>query len=138
MGRRWVLSAIAVAAVAGLVFAIVPQWDLAIPGWFLIPSRGFPTRDPVVPESHPKHRPLDNLAYRVASRRVSPCEDSVSTHEGAAVARIALFLVCSFAIGPGLVVNGILPPGQDRARSSFRSSADNRRSSPGGSPAGTV
>ena len=40
MGRRWVLSAIAVAAVAGLVFAIFPQWDLAIPGWFFDPVRG--------------------------------------------------------------------------------------------------
>ena len=40
MGRRWVLSAIAVGVIAGLLFAIFPQLDLAIPGLFFDPVRG--------------------------------------------------------------------------------------------------
>src|ERR1700693_2523362 len=40
MGRSWVLGALAVGAVTGILFAIFPQWDLAITGWFWDPVAG--------------------------------------------------------------------------------------------------
>ena len=114
MGRRWVLSAIAVGAVAGLVFAIFPQWDLAIPGWFFDPVRGdFPLAIRWFPNLIRSIGHWTTLLIVLAAGGSLLAKILFPRTKALLSPRIALFLVCSFAIGPGLIVNGIL---KNRAR----------------------
>jgi lipid A 4'-phosphatase len=120
MGRRWVLSAIAVGVVAGLLFAIFPQLDLAIPGWFFDPVRGnFPLAITWFPNL------LRTIGHWTTWLIVLAAGGSLLAKilfprtKALLSPRIALFLVCSFAIGPGLIVNGILKPTWARPRPVF-------------------
>jgi lipid A 4'-phosphatase len=120
MGRSWVLGAIAVGAVTGILFAIFPQWDLEIAGWFWDPVAGkFPLSITWLP----------NLARKIGDLTTWLL---VLLPAGALVAKlvfpsarmlirpsIALYLICSFAIGPGLVTNGLLKPLWARPRPVF-------------------
>ena len=120
MGRRWVLSAIAVGAVAGLVFAIFPQWDLAIPGWFFDPVRGdFPLAIRWFPNLIRSIGHWTTLLIVLAAGGSLLAKILFPRTKALLSPRIALFLVCSFAIGPGLIVNGILKPTWARPRPAF-------------------
>src|SRR4029079_14865395 len=120
MGRRWVLSAIAVGAVAGLVFAIFPQWDLAIPGWFFDPVRGdFPLAIRWFPNLIRSIGHWTTLLIVLAAGGSLLAKILFPRTKALLSPRIALFLVCSFAIGPVLIVNGILKPTWARPRPVF-------------------
>jgi lipid A 4'-phosphatase len=120
MGRAWVLGAVAVGAVTGILFAIFPEWDLQIAGWFWDPVRGkFPLSIQWLP----------NVVRTIGDWTVWSI---VLAAAGALVIKLifpgarmlirpstALFLVCSFAIGPGLVVNGLTNPLWARPRPVF-------------------
>jgi lipid A 4'-phosphatase len=120
MGRRWVLSAIAVGVVAGLLFAIFPQLDLAIPGWFFDPVHGnFPLAITWFPNL------IRTIGHWTTWLIVFAAGGSLLAKilfprtRVLLSPRIALFLLCSFAIGPGLIVNGILKPTWARPRPVF-------------------
>jgi len=120
MGRSWVLGALAVGAVTGVLFAIFPQWDLAIAGWFWDPVRGkFPLSIQWLP----------NVVRTIGDWTTWLL---VLLPAGALIAKLifprtrmlirpslALYLICSFAIGPGLVTNGLLKPLWARPRPVF-------------------
>ncbi len=120
MGRAWVLAAAAIGIVVGILFAVFPQWDLQIAGWFWDPVR---ERFPFAVKW------LPNLLRKLADWMTWLL---VLLPAGALVAKlifpsarmlirpsIALFLICSFAIGPGLVTNGLLKPIWSRPRPVF-------------------
>ncbi len=120
MGRAWVLGAVAVGAVTGILFAIFPQWDIQIAGWFWDPVRGkFPLSIQWLP----------NVVRTVGDWTVWSI---VLAAAAALLIRLffpnvrmlmrrstALFLLCSFAIGPGLIVNGLSKPIWSRPRPVF-------------------
>ncbi len=120
MGRAWVLAAAAVGIVVGILFAVFPQWDLQIAGWFWDPVR---ERFPFALKW------LPNLLRKIGDWITWLL---VLLPAGALIAKllfpsarmllrpsIALYLICSFAIGPGLVTNGILKPVWSRPRPVF-------------------
>jgi lipid A 4'-phosphatase len=108
MWRRWFFGAAAAGIIVGILFAAFPQWDLEIAGWFWDPgSERFPLATKWLP----------NEVRKIGQWTVW---STVLTAAGALIAKlvfphirmfmrpaIALFLLCSFAIGPGLVANGL-------------------------------
>jgi lipid A 4'-phosphatase len=120
MGRGWVLGAIAVGVVSGLLFAIFPQFDIEIPAWFFDPVRGnFPVAIKWFPNLI---RSIGHwTAWLIALAAGASLLGKILFPRRKALLspRIALFLVCSFAIGPGLIVNGILKPIWARPRPVF-------------------
>jgi lipid A 4'-phosphatase len=120
MGRAWVLAAAAVGIVVGILFAVFPQWDLQIAGWFWDPVRErFPFALKWLPNLLrkmgdwitwvlvllPAGALLAKLIFPSTRMLIRPS--------------IALYLICSFAIGPGLVTNSILKPVWSRPRPVF-------------------
>jgi lipid A 4'-phosphatase len=120
MARSWVFAAVAVGIIVGSLFAIFPEWDLQIAGWFW---------DPVHERFLLADNWLPNLVRKIAHWTTWLL---VLLPSGALIAKlifpstrmlirpsIALYLICSFAIGPGLVTNGLLKPLWARPRPVF-------------------
>jgi len=102
------------------VFAIFPQWDLAIPGWFFDPVRGdFPLAIRWFPNLIRSIGHWTTLLIVLAAGGSLLAKILFPRTKALLSPRIALFLVCSFAIGPGLIVNGILKPTWARPRPVF-------------------
>src|SRR5262249_58353528 len=111
MGRRWVLSAIAVGVVAGLLFAIFPQLDLAIPGWFFDPVRGnFPLAITWFPNLIRTIGHWTTWLIVLAAGGSLLAKILFSRMKALLSPPIAPFLLFSFSIRPRLIVHGILQP----------------------------
>jgi lipid A 4'-phosphatase len=117
MGRTWVVTAVAVGIIVGVLFATFPQWDLQIAGWFW---------DPVHEQFPLSRMRLLNLFRKIGgwttwllvllpfialiAKFIFPSARMLIRPS------VALYLICSFALGPGLVTNGLLKPVWSRPR----------------------
>jgi membrane-associated phospholipid phosphatase len=117
MGRTVVLAALALAFVVGVLFAIFPDWDIAIARLFFDPATGrFPLASQALPNLLRKLG--DWLAWLILFAAGGALLLKVLLPRSRMLMRpaVALFLVLSYALGPGLVTNGILKPVWSRAR----------------------
>ncbi len=117
LGRTWILAALAVALLVGVLFAIFPQWDIAIAQLFFDPAAGrFPYASRALPNLL---RDLgDWLVWLILIAAGGALVLKLVLPHRKMLMRptVALFLVLSYALGPGLVTNGILKPVWSRAR----------------------
>jgi lipid A 4'-phosphatase len=116
-GRAWVFAALALAALVGILFALFPQWDLAIAQVFWDPARGrFPYATTALPN---RLRDLaDWLVWLILIAAGGALLLKLVFPRRKMLMRptVALFLLVSYALGPGLITNGILKPVWGRAR----------------------
>jgi len=117
MSRTGLVIALAIAAVAGLVFALDPALDLAI-------SRRF--YDPVLQDFPPRFVPalrwLRNASMWVVAALVAPAALALALklllpfRRMLVSGRGAIFLVATLILGPGLLVNVIMKDHWPRSR----------------------
>jgi lipid A 4'-phosphatase len=120
MGRAWILGAIAVGAVTGILFAIFPQWDLQIAASFWDPaSKKFPLATTWLPNEARKVG--DWTVWVILLTAVSAIIVKLVFPRTRMLIRpsIAFFLIFTFVVGPGLVVNGLVKPYWARPRPDF-------------------
>lgn len=117
MGRGWLFGAAAVGILTGILFAAFPQLDVQISGWFWDPVAA---RFPLATQSTP------NVLRKIGDWTVWLI---VIAAAGALIAKllfprtrmlirptIVLFLLSSYAVGPGFVTNSLLKPYWSRPR----------------------
>ena len=115
-GRRPMLSVTLLLALVSLVFALAPQFDIAVSRLFYDPASGFVER-------HAASLEVVRLVNRIATwttvlgaitllgmKMLAPDRPALPS------ARKMLFVLAAFAIGPGLIVNVILKDYWGRAR----------------------
>lgn len=117
LSRTVIVAVLAAAAAVGILFAIFPQWDIAIARLFFDPALGrFPFASRALPNFL---RELgDWLVWLILIAAGGALLLKIVLPGRKMVLRptVALFLVVSYALGPGLVTNGILKPVWSRAR----------------------
>jgi lipid A 4'-phosphatase len=117
LNRTWVFAALAVGGLVGIVFALFPQWDIAIARLFFDPAtERFPYATKALPNNL---RDLANwLVWLILIAAAAPILLKLAFPRWKMLMRptAALFLIVSYALGPGLVTNGILKPVWSRAR----------------------
>jgi lipid A 4'-phosphatase len=115
--ERPLLAATLVLAFVSLAFVALPQLDLSVSRLFYTPGHGFPDGSPIVEGVRHAGRWLEwslaigvcvplalKLAFPAARLLVKPRE--------------TVFVLASLALGPGLIVNGVLKTFWGRARPS--------------------
>ena len=120
MGRAWILGAIAVGAVTGILFAIFPQWDLQIRASFWDPaSKKFPLATTWLPNEARKVG--DWTVWVILLTAVSAIIVKLVFPRTRMLIRpsITFFLIITFVVGQGLVVNGLVKPYWARPRPDF-------------------
>jgi membrane-associated PAP2 superfamily phosphatase len=117
VARNWLIVLLVLAVATGAVFALVPEIDLAVAGWFhaLEARADFAAawavlafiRDigPYVIGAAVAPAIITAVMKVIWPRRPSPM-----------TSRAALFLISTLLLGPGLLVNGALKEGWSRAR----------------------
>jgi membrane-associated PAP2 superfamily phosphatase len=117
LNRTWVFAALALGALVGIVFALFPQWDIAIARLFFDPVRErFPYATKALPNDL---RDLaDWLVWLILIAAAGAILLKLAFPRWPMLMRptVAVFLLVSYALGPGLVTNGILKPVWSRAR----------------------
>jgi lipid A 4'-phosphatase len=117
LNRTWVFAALAVGALVGIVFALFPQWDIALVRLFFDPAT---ERFPYAYRAGPNFlRHLgDWLVWviLIAAAGVFVIKLLFPRLRMLMRPTVALFLIASYALGPGLITNGILKPVWSRAR----------------------
>ena len=117
LNRTWVFAALATGVVIGVLFALFPQWDVAIAQFFFDPAaRRFPYATRYLPNIL---RDLaDWLVWLVLIAASGALLLKLAFPRSRMLMRptVALFLLLSYALGPGLITNGILKPAWSRPR----------------------
>ncbi len=117
LNRTWVFAALAVGALVGIVFALFPHWDVAIARLFFDPAtERFPYATKALPNDL---RDLaDWLVWLILIAAAGPILLKLAFPRSRMLMRptAAVFLLVSYALGPGLITNGILKPVWSRAR----------------------
>jgi lipid A 4'-phosphatase len=115
--RTWVFTALAIGALVGILFALFPQWDIAIARFFWDPAtHRFPYATALIPNL------LRNLAdwlvwlILLGAGGTFLLKLAFPRRKMLIRPTVALFLLVSYALGPGLITNGILKPVWSRAR----------------------
>ena len=110
---------ISISVVIGLVFGIAPQLDLRISALFYDPvQRTWPAADSALFISYRNlsyYLPIILVMIAVVAQAIATLRRRASLLSGW---RVAVFLLGSFLLGPGLITNVLLKPrwGQPRAR----------------------
>lgn len=115
--RSFLFTALALGAIVAILFTLFPQWDIAIAQLFWDPAtERFPYASRALPNI------LRNLAdwlvwlILLASGGALLLKLVFPRREMLMRPTIALFLLVSYALAPGLITNGILKPVWSRAR----------------------
>ena len=117
MGRNWTLAAIFTGVTVGILFAARPELDLQISGLFYdLTTRRFPLARESVPELL---RGLGRWIPWLVLVSIVILPFVRAKYQNRRIARrsaIVLYLVSSFALGPGLITNALLKPVWSRPR----------------------
>jgi membrane-associated PAP2 superfamily phosphatase len=115
--RTFLFTALALAAIVAILFSLFPQWDIAIAQLFFDPDKHrFPYATTLIPNV------LRNLAdwlvwlILIAAGGVFLLKLVFPRRKMLMRPTVALFLLVSYALAPGLITNGILKPVWSRAR----------------------
>lgn len=115
--RSFLFTALALGALVAILFTLFPQWDIAIAQLFWDPAtERFPYATRALPNL------LRNLGdwlvwlILIAAGGALLLKLALPHRKMLMRPTIALFLLVSYALGPGLVTNGILKPVWSRAR----------------------
>ncbi|MGE5260004.1 MAG: PAP2 family protein, partial [Actinomycetota bacterium] len=117
LNRNWVFAALVVGGIIGLLFALFPQWDIAIARQFFDPATGrFPYATKALPND--LRELADWLVWLILIAAAAPILIKLAFPTWPMLMRptVAFFLLVSYALGPGLITNGILKPVWSRAR----------------------
>jgi lipid A 4'-phosphatase len=117
LNRNWVFAALVVGGIIGLLFALFPQWDIAIARQFFDPaSERFPYATKALPND--LRELADWLVWLILIAAAAPILIKLAFPTWPMLMRptVAFFLLVSYALGPGLITNGILKPVWSRAR----------------------
>jgi lipid A 4'-phosphatase len=117
LNRTWVFAALALGALVGMVFALFPQWDIAVARLFFDPATGrFPYATKALPNN--LRSLADWLVWLILIAAGAPILLKLIFPRWPMLMRptVAFFLIVSYALGPGLITNGILKPVWSRAR----------------------
>jgi lipid A 4'-phosphatase len=117
LNRNWVFAALVVGGIIGLLFALFPQWDIAIARPFFDPaSERFPYATKALPND--LRELADWLVWLILIAAAAPILIKLAFPTWPMLMRptVAFFLLVSYALGPGLITNGILKPVWSRAR----------------------
>jgi lipid A 4'-phosphatase len=115
--RSFLFTAVALAVLVGTLFALFPQWDIAIARLFWDPeTHRFPYASKALPNI------LRDLAdwlvwlILIAANGALLLKLVFPRRKMLMRPTVALFLIVTYALGPGLITNGILKPVWSRAR----------------------
>jgi membrane-associated PAP2 superfamily phosphatase len=115
--RAFLFTALALGAIVAILFTLFPQWDIAIAQLFWDPAtRRFPYASSALPNIL---RDLaDWLVWLILIAALGALLLKLIFPRRKMLMRptVALFLLVSYALGPGLITNGILKPVWARAR----------------------
>lgn len=111
---RFVLAALAALALASLIFVAFPRLDLAVTRLFYTPGSGFETRAAL--ELLREAATLTEWMLALAVTLPLLAKLAFPEMRLLVPPRVTLFVLLAFALGPGLVVNGILKEFWGRAR----------------------
>ncbi len=120
MTRGWLFGAVATSILTGILFAAFPQWDLQIAGWFWDPIS---SKFPLSTERFPNL--IRTIGDWIVWLILLTCVGALVVKLLFPTARtlmapsIALYLISSFIIGPGLLTNVVLKPLWSRPRPNF-------------------
>jgi membrane-associated PAP2 superfamily phosphatase len=114
-GRRRLLSVTLVLTLVSLLFALVPQIDIAVSRLFYDPALGFVERERASLEAVRLINRIATWTIVLGSIALLVLK-AVAPGQALPAARKMLFVIAAFAIGPGLIVNVILKDFWGRAR----------------------
>lgn len=116
MQERPFAFGLAVLALVSLVFVLAPNLDLAVSRYFYEPTVGFsPARSTFLEDLRESGRIIE-WAFALAVLAPLPIKILFPQHPIQLPPRATLFVLATFALGPGLIVNGILKEYWGRAR----------------------
>ncbi len=117
MDRAVTLAALAVALVVGVLFAIFPDWDIAVAALFFDPATGrFPYASHALPNLLRAFGDWLVWLILIAAGGALLLKIGFPRRKMLMRPSVALFLIVSYALGPGLLTNGILKPVWSRSR----------------------
>lgn len=117
MGRNWTLAATFIGLIVGILFAARPELDLQISAVFFDPTtRRFSLAGEWLPELLRDLGKLIPWLFLTGGVALLFARARYQKRRITMRSALVLYLIASFALGPGLVTNGLLKPAWSRPR----------------------